>query len=233
MKILIHLFCLICIVCAIPAFAQGPGGEQQGAAQAWMRFEKELGMQTTYSVDMVMQTMGMNMTTRTIRDGGKTRTEMTLPMMNLKMVALEIPEGSYSIFPEKKKYVLNAGAEQARAAMPAPVIEDLGTEAYEGENCLKRGVTMVQEGVTSKMIMLISPRQKNMPVKMTVTANISGTPVQSVILFKNYNFSRPDGSLFAIPAGYAPAASMQEIMMESMPDMDSMMQQLQQMAPAE
>ncbi|HAL91468.1 MAG TPA: hypothetical protein DCM68_00360 [Verrucomicrobia bacterium] len=245
MKTAIRIVSLLslALACALPAFAQG-SGDQQGASQPWMKFEKELGLQTTYSVDVVMQMMGMNMNSRTIRNGGKTRTEMTMPMMNLKMVALEIPQGgksvSYSLFPDKKKYVLNpASSSSSSAAATPPKIEELGTETYEGVSCIKRRMTMVQEGVRSEMIMLFSPKQKNMPVKMTMNASVTtapgqpGMPIQSVILFKNYDFSTPDDSLFAIPAGYVQAASMQEIMMESMPDMGEMMKQMQQMMPQE
>ena len=244
MKIPIRLFAVLAfaLLCAAPAFAQGTDSPQ-GASQPWMKFEKELGLQTTYSVDMVMSVMGMNMNSRTVRDGGKTRTEMTMPFMNLKMVALEIPEGgqtvSYTLFPDKKKYVLNEDAGGDGSTAAAPTIEELGTETYEGEACIKRRVTMVQEGLRSDMIMLFSPKQKNMPVKMTLTANASmgegqpAMPIQSVLLFKNYDFSTPDAALFALPADYVKAAGMQEIMMESMPDMGALMEQMQQLQPAE
>ena len=243
MKIPIRLFALLAfaLLCAAPAFAQG-SDSPQGASQPWMKFEKELGLQTTYSVDMVMSVMGMNMNSRTVRDGGKTRTEMTMPFMNLQMVALEIPEGgqtvSYTLFPGKKKYVREDESDAGDSAA-MPQIEELGTETYEGEACIKRRVTMVQEGLRSDMIMLFSPKQKNMPVKMTVTANASmgegqpAMPIQSVVLFKNYDFTAPDAALFAIPADYAKAAGMQEILMESMPDMGALMEQMQQMQPAE
>ena len=243
MKIPIRLFAVLAfaLLCAAPAFAQG-SDSPQGASQPWMKFEKELGLQTTYSVDMVMSVMGMNMNSRTVRDGGKTRTEMTMPFMNLQMVALEIPEGgqtvSYTLFPGKKKYVREDDSDAGDSAA-MPQIEELGTETYEGEACIKRRVTMVQEGLRSDMIMLFSPKQKNMPVKMTVTANASmgegqpAMPIQSVVLFKNYDFTAPDAALFAIPADYAKAAGMQEILMESMPDMGALMEQMQQMQPAE
>ena len=243
MKIPIRLFAVLAfaLLCAAPAFAQG-SDSPQGASQPWMKFEKELGLQTTYSVDMVMSVMGMNMNSRTVRDGGKTRTEMTMPFMNLKMVALEIPEGgqtvSYTLFPDKKKYVHEDDSDAGDSAA-MPQIEELGTETYEGEACIKRRVTMVQEGLRSDMIMLFSPKQKNMPVKMTLTANASmgegqpSMPIQSVLLFKNYDFSTPDAALFAIPADYVKAAGMQEIMMESMPDMGALMEQMQQLQPAE
>ena len=243
MKIPIRLFAVLAfaLVCAAPAFAQG-SDSPQGASQPWMKFEKELGLQTTYSVDMVMSVMGMNMNSRTVRDGGKTRTEMTMPFMNLKMVALEIPEGgqtvSYTLFPDKKKYVHEDDSDTGDSAA-MPKIEELGTETYEGEACIKRRVTMVQEGLRSDMIMLFSPKQKNMPVKMTLTANASmgegqpAMPIQSVLLFKNYDFSTPDAALFALPADYVKAAGMQEIMMESMPDMGALMEQMKQLQPAE
>ena len=241
---IVSALCLA-LACAAPAWSQGAGGETQSAAQPWMQFEKELGLQTTYSVDMIMQVMGMNMNSRTVRSGGKTRTEMTMPFMNLKMVVLAIPQGgqtvTYSLFPDKKKYVRNAEADAAAAAAAdaaKPQIENLGTETYAGEPCLKRRVTMTQQGIRSDMVMLFSPRQKNMPVKMTLNATVPATPgqpgmpIQSVVLFRNYDFSVPDEALFAIPPDYVQAADMQSIIMESMPDLGAMMQQMQQQMPA-
>ena len=245
MKTPIRLFAAIslALACAAPVLAQGPDSRQD-AAQPWMKLEKELGLQTTYSVDMAMDMMGMTMNSRTVRDGGKTRAEMTMPFMNLKMVAIDVPEGgksvSYTLFPDKKKYVLNEeddGDSAAEAA--APAIEDLGTETYEGEACIKRRVTMVQNGIRSEMVMLFSPKQKNMPVKISMTANAPmgagqpSMPIQSVILFKNYDFSTPAGDLFAIPSDYVQAANMQSILMESMPNMGALMQQMQQMQTTE
>ena len=229
----------LALACAAPAFAQESDSK---ASQPWMKLEKELGLQTTYSVDMVMQAMGMNMTSRTVRDGGKTRTEMTMPFMNLKMVALEIPEGgqsgSYTLFPDKKKYVRNEETAGGGISSSQPKIEELGTETYEGEECIKRRVAMVEQGIRTDMIMLFSPKNKNMPVKMTVTANAPmgagqpSMPIQSVVLFKNYDFSTPDAAQFALPSDYVQAASMQAVMMEGM-DLGAMMQQMQQMMPTE
>lgn len=239
---------LLLAACAAPVRAQGPGGQPPDPAQMWKQFEKELGLQTTYSVDITMEMMGMNLVSHCARKGGLNRTEMTLPMMNLKMVALEIPEGgqkvSYSLFPEKKKYVRNDEDPQARAMAQSaanfagtPKIEDLGTEAFEGVDCRKRRITLSQGGMTTEMIMLFSPAVKDMPVKMILNASVPAMPgrppmpVQSTMLFRNYDFSPPADSLFAIPADYAKATSMQQIMMESM-DLGAMMQQLQQAQPA-
>ena len=95
MKTPIRLFAAIslALACAAPVLAQGPDSRQD-AAQPWMKLEKELGLQTTYSVDMAMDMMGMTMNSRTVRDGGKTRAEMTMPFMNLKMVAIDVPEAA-------------------------------------------------------------------------------------------------------------------------------------------
>ena len=235
------------ILTALSVRAQGPAGQPPSGSQPWMQFEKELGLQTTYACDMTMQTMGMNMDMHVVRAAGKTRTEMTLPFMNLRMVALEFPENgqkaSYSVFPDQKKYVRNDEAAQARAlaqsaaatasaATAPPKLEDLGTENYEGEACLKRRAILGQQGATSELIMLLSPRQKNMPVKMTINATVPATadrpplPILTVVLFKNYDFSAPADSLFALPADYAKAANMQEIMMASMPDLGALMKQM-------
>ena len=242
MKLPLRLFAalVLALACAAPALAQDNDSQ---ASQPWMKLEKQLGLQTTYSVDMVMQAMGMNMTSRTVRDGGKTRTEMTMPFMNLKMVALEIPENgrsaNYTLFPDKKKYVRNDEAGDADAAAAAtPKIEDLGTEPYEGEDCIKRRVSLTDQGIATDMIMLFSPKQKNMPVKIVVSANAPmgegqpAMPLQSVVLFKNYDFSAPDAAQFAIPSDYVQAASMQAVMMEGM-DLGALMQQMQQTPPAE
>ena len=240
MKSPLRLFAalVLALACAAPALAQDSDSQ---ASQPWMKLEKQLGLQTTYSVDMVMQAMGMNMTSRTVRDGGKTRTEMTMPFMNLKMVALEIPENgrsaSYTLFPDKKKYVRNDETDAAGISSSQPKIEELGTEPYEGEDCIKRRIAMVEQGIRTDMIMLFSPKNKNMPVKMTVTANASmgegqpSMPIQSIVLFKNYDFSTPDAAQFALPSDYVQAASMQAVMMEGM-DLGALMQQMQQTPPA-
>jgi hypothetical protein len=227
------------LACAVPAFAQGRS-TPQGSSQPWRDIEKQLGLQTTYSVDMVINAMGLNMESRVYRDGEKSRTEMTMPFMNLKMAMLEIPQGgqtvSYSLFPEKKKYMLNedAGGEDAAPAL-SPKVEDLGSEAVDGVTCAKRRVTMVQEGVKSDMTVWLSPKLKDMPVKMAVNATLPAQPgqpampMQTTILFKNYDFSAPDASLFAVPAGYTRANDMMEIMMGGSEGLGALMQQMQNM----
>ncbi len=217
---LIASLCLLLTFVAAPAFAQG-----KGSTQPWALFEKELGLQTTYSVDMKIQSMGNEMDSHIDRDGEKTRTEMNMPMMNLEMVMLELPadgkKTSYTLFPEKKKYAINEMPPDAEDP-EKPVIKELGTETYEGVECIKRSMVMKMGPMESDMTMLFSPAQKDMPVKMTVKANMPSRPgqpampIETVILFQNYNFNTPDASLFEIPSDYTQAASVNEVMMESM-----------------
>jgi hypothetical protein len=206
--------------------AQGMRQQGREQQQIWLKFEKELGMQTRYAVDMEIQAMGMTMLSKIYRTEGKMRSEMNLPMMNMKIVSLELTENgktlSYSLFPDKKKYCLNP-ADDDHTDDKGKLdykLQDAGTEVYEGVTCKKRRmtVTLPDEG-TQVMDMLCSPAQKNMPVKMTTTAKMKIEPDQppktitSVILFKNYKFGAPAATLFTIPKDYTQAANMQEIMM--------------------
>ena len=101
-------------------FAQGLRQQGQDTQQIWLKFEKELGLQTRYAVDMEIEAMGMTMPSKMFRTEGKTRSEMTLPFMNMHMVALERPENGktvrYSLFPDKKKYCLMPEEEKAKGA---------------------------------------------------------------------------------------------------------------------
>ena len=207
-------------------FAQGMRQQGQDAQQIWLKFEKELGLQRDFSVDMEIQTMGMTMPSKVYRTGDKTRSEMTLPFMSMKIVALQLTENgktvNYSLFPDKKKYCVNpepAGSGADTEKMDY-TLNDAGTEVYEGVTCKKSRMTVtLPDGGTQVMDMLFSPAQKNMPVKMTSNAKIKTEPdqppmaVTSVILFKDYRFGKPDASLFTIPKDYAQAKNMQEVMM--------------------
>ncbi len=208
-------------------FAQGMRKQGNSQQQFWLMYEKELGLQTRYSVDMDVQTMGMNMTSKVFRTEGKTRSEMTMPFMNMRMVALQLPVNgktvSYTLFPDKKKYCVNPEAEADTGAedqKPQYKLEELGAEVFEGATCKKRRMTLtLKEGTVSEMTMLFSPAQRDMPVKIDSQTKMVTEPgaepmlVTSVMLFKNYVFSAPEASLFTIPKDYTQAANMSEIMM--------------------
>lgn len=216
--------------CAVTApLAQGGerGAQAQAAKQQWLRYEKELGLQTRYSADLTIQSMGMNMAAKLYRLDGKTRTDTTLPFLNTRLVSLELEENGkpvqYTVFPDKKKYCVEAGGEEdgAGAQAAAPKLEDAGTEVYEGVTCRRRRMTVpMEDGATGEMTLLFSPAQKNMPVKITsVSRHAAGEPgaepmtVTAVVLFKNYLFAAPAAALFAIPKDYTQAKDMTEMML--------------------
>jgi hypothetical protein len=234
---MIPVLCLALACAAAPASAQ-TAVASKGPSKSWALMEKKLGLQTVYSVDMVVRTMGKDMNSHIARDGDRTRTEMTMPFMNLKMVSLELPRGgkivSYSLFPDKKKYLLDEVDETAPAApVGEPELEELGTETYEGVECVKRRAVMVEDGIRNDMVILFSPAQKDMPVKMDVTVQLPASPnrpampMTSVIFFKNYDFAAPADSLFEIPGDYAKAASMIEVTMGGAQGFGPILQQMQ------
>ena len=213
------------LTCAQAAFGQGMQQKGSDPQKMWLKFSKELGLQPRYSADMDIQAMGMNMISKIFHDGDKTRSEMTMPFMNIKMVSLQLMANgkpvNYTLFPDKKKYVFTpASADDAADTERLDyTLKDAGTEVYEGVTCKKRIMTVktANDG-TQVMEMLFSPAQKNMPVKITATMQMQekGKPVRtmnSVILFKNYTFGPQNASLFVVPKDYTQAKDMQEIMM--------------------
>lgn len=230
---------LMTSLAALPALAQAPAASS--SSNPWALFEKQLGLQTTYSVDMSISAMGMAMESRIARKGDKSRTEMTMPFLNMKTVILEVTEAgstaSYSLFPAKKKYLKNEIPAEAVAAAQAaaPKIEELGTETYEGVACTKRRIAMEQDGVKNVIDILFSPKVKDMPVKMAIRTSLPsgseqyGMPMESTILFKNYDFTPPADSVFAIPDDYARVNDMAEIMMDDSEGFGALLKQFQQM----
>ena len=104
----------------------------------------------------------------------------------------------------------------------------------DGVECTKRRIRMTEDGVSSEVTMWFSPAQKNMPVKMVAAADVPmqpgqpAMPMQSTILFKNYDFSTPAADLFDVPAGYTKISDMMEVMMDgSAGGLGALMQQMQ------
>lgn len=228
-----HLVCtllsLICLIAA-PLLAQGRSKQQAvQSAEFWRKMDKACGLQPQFSVDMTIEAMGMSMPSKLYRLNEKTRTEMTLPMMNLRMAALELPQNGqnvhYALFPDQKKYVIqkDRGSGPSSGDNAKFEITEAGTEEYEGVVCKKRHLSMTLEsGEHQEMDMLFSPAQKNMPVKMTATVKHAVSPdeppmtITSVIRFSNYQFAAPAATLFTLPSDYTQAASMAEVMMGGM-----------------
>lgn len=210
------VFCLLMAGVAASASAQS-----LTASQVAKQLQKDFGLQTTYSVDMVVQTGETNVISRMICKDDKCRTEMNNFMFNKKLVTLQISEDNkilfYHVFPDQKKYTVEEMSKALQVAT-MPRIEELGTETYEGVVCIKRRITDVRENYRNETTTLFSPEQKNMPVKSTTVVTHSSPPsslaheVQNVMVYQNYDFSTPDDSLFTIPADYVKASSMQECM---------------------
>lgn len=203
------------------------GRDQNKMTHIWTQFEKELGLQNTYSVDMEMNTLGINMNVKAYHHKGKSRTEMTMPMIGIKMATLELPdsaERSIILFPDQKRYVVNTDADDAdNIDRDTFSLKNMGRETFEGVNCIKKRLTVNDgNGETHTMDILFSPKVKNMPVKITALIAIptdegdDKQQIASEILFKNYNFATPAASLFAIPSGYTKADSMEEAVMAGM-----------------
>ena len=226
-RVRLGLVMALSLTCVFSAVAQGTrqkGGDPQ---QIWMKFEKELGLQQRYAADMEIQTMGMTMTSAVYHDIGKTRSEMTLPFMNMRMVALQLTENGkttgYTLFPDKKKYCVTPSDELDAGGDMDYTLKDAGSEVFEGVACKKRRLTVkIPDQGTQVMDILFSPKQKNMPVKMTANAQIKmeqgaePMAMTTVILFKNYRFGPQPAALFTIPKDYAKAKDMQEVMMGSL-----------------
>ena len=228
-----HFVCaLLTFTCltATTLFAQGRSKQQAvQSAEFWHKMDKTCGLQPQFSVDMTVEAMGMNLSTKLYRLNEKVRTEMTLPMMNVRMAMLEFPQNGknvrYQLFPAQKKYVIEKDNESETDAGTNTKFEitEAGTEQYEGVACKKRHLKMtLDSGEHQEMDMLFSPAQKNMPVKMTATVKHAVSPdeppmeITSVIRFSNYQFAAPAASLFTLPADYTQAASMAEVMMSGM-----------------
>ena len=191
------------------------------ASQVAKQLQENFGMQTAYSVDMVIQTGETNVNSRMVCKDGKCRTEMDDFMFNRQMVTLQIDEGTrmlfYDVFPDQKKYTVEEMPEALQVAT-MPQVEELGTETYEGVVCIKRRITDVRDNYRNETTTLFSPEQQNMPVQSTTVITQSfpdGSPARetrNVIEYKNYDFSIPEDELFTVPADYVKAASLKECM---------------------
>lgn len=210
---------LIAMTALLMATAASTSAQGLTASQVAKQLQKDFGLQTVYSVDMVIQTGKTNIISRMICKDGKCRTEMDNILFNNRMITLQIDEGStglfYHIFPDQKKYIVE---EMPELTVTMPKIEELGTETCEGVVCTKRRITDVRENYRNETTTLFSPEQKNMPVKSTTVLSQTFSPgspaheTQNIIVYRNYDFSTPDDSLFTVPDDYTKAGSMKECM---------------------
>jgi hypothetical protein len=133
----------------------------------WLKFWKDLNLQSRCSADMEVQAMGMTMAGKLYRLDEQTRTEMTVPITNLRMAVLQVEKNgqpvAYSIFPDQKKYCVNPLPKGGDEKTPAFKISEQGTEVYGNETCTKRRLSFtLADGTAQTVDMLFAPSKKNM-----------------------------------------------------------------------
>ena len=214
----------VVVMTAVFAFSQN--AKQSGTPEGFGKYAKQLGLQTTYSADMEMTAMGIPITAKIIQDGDKSRFETTAPVVNIKTVSVtETQNGTtkgFTLYPSISKYVEKTPLTAADgAAAPEMTITDLGTETFNGEKCNKIRV-VAKNDEAAKVDILLSPANKNMPVKMTVNMSVpddsgkANNTQFATITYKNYDFKKPAANLFVIPGDYARAESEDAAMREAM-----------------
>ena len=168
-------------LCPMTLSAQGLSNPQNEIKQLWLQFHKELGLQDNYSADMQIQTMGMTIPGKLYRHDAKTRIDAMLPVVNLKMVLLELIEKgqpvAYSVFPDTRQFCTEAADKNTNRnqAKLDYQLEELGHENYAGINCKKSRLTLnLPDGRQQVMEILFDATQKNMPVKITANIKVSG-----------------------------------------------------------
>jgi len=177
---------------------------------------KELGLQTVWSADMGIHAMGAVINGKIWRDGEKSRVDTTVPVLNMKMSAIQTTRGNervaYTLFHASKKYVVKpVGADAGTATDKRIVITELGREDYNGESCVKKRLH-IEDDESGSTVILFSPANKNMPVKMTPEMAGDAGDIGAVVVFSNYSFAKPGADVFTVPADYTEAANEQEAM---------------------
>ena len=186
----------------------------------FLKFSNELNLQTVYSVDMNINMMGISVASKTYQDGEKSRYESVIPILNIKTTTIQtMKDGeliAYILFPASRKYLIQTSDEASESAeAPEYTVTDLGTEVFNDERCNKKRI-VIKGDESSTIDILFSPKQRNMPVKMTTGLNGDAKSdeesVVAVMAFTDYVFEKPDASLFTIPKDYTEAVTMEEAM---------------------
>ena len=185
----------------------------------FLKLAKEFDLQTAYTVDMTMQVSGIAVMNKIYQNGEQSRFDTTIPFLNSKMSTIQTTKDGESsaiiLVHHTKKYVVQKATGEPSETDAEITITDMGTETYNGEKCTKKRI-VIQNDASSTMDILFSPKNKKMPVKITATANDAAQDGKDAavveMIFTNYDFTKPAATLFAIPADYAEAATMEEAM---------------------
>ena len=208
----IKRFVSVIVVSAVAVFTAS--AKMENSQHPLLKYMKELDLPTVYSGDMSTTVMGITTATKVYQDGDSSRTETVIPVLNTKIVTIATTKDgepiAYMLFPASKKYVVQKPDANSGVADESEIVmADLGTEEFNGEKCNKKRLTKKGEDSTVWDI-LFSPKQKNMPVK--ITAEVDGENAVVVMTFTDYVFKKPDAALFTVPADYTEAETMEEAM---------------------
>lgn len=173
------------------------------------------------------------------RDGDKRREDYEI-LPGVKLTALRLPEGSYTLYPAKKIYAETGGESSARSNAQSKVppdfsaaklvnasktgarYEKLGTEDLNGRATTKyRITTRGQTGETSETIIWID-EALGMPIKSESTSK-SETAGDSkyTVEYKDIKLEA-DPSLFVLPKDYK-KVSQEEIQRETLSNLPGLM----------
>ncbi len=123
---------------------------------------------------------------------------------------------TYMIYPGLKSYcVISAAKADGAGDAKPPKIEraEVGKETVEGHPCVKYKLTMTMDnGRKMNMFVWQAADLNQFPIKTEATHD--QTTITTV--FRDIKMTRPDASLFQVPAGFKEYSNMQEMMMSVM-----------------
>jgi hypothetical protein len=117
---------------------------------------------------------------------------------------------SYLLYPNAKKYMIQSDREED-AAHEKPAIEKtkVGSEVLDGHPTDKYKVKMTYKSGSSDEGFIWSARDLD---GMTIKSEVENGETRVTTRLKNISFKTPAASLFKVPAGYAEAKSVMELM---------------------
>jgi len=184
------------------------------------KYAKAFSLQTAYSVDVESTVDGFPLFSgKTYQDGDEFRMDVVMSILNLKLTAIQKTRDGeitgYLIAPAGKKFMVvkpdaSSGSDDEMAEV---TIIDLGKEMYNGEMCDKKRLAtkgnVVPPMEPMDVEILFSPKQRNMPVKTAPVGNEAFMSIQAT--YTNYNFEKPNASLFTAPKDYTEVTSMDDL----------------------
>jgi hypothetical protein len=172
---------------------------------------------TQYTVDWVLSGGPMTMSMHVLRDGDRQRIDMEMPSMAPSTMQFYMCQTSTIVRPDQKKAFVvthykkeymekgfNPKLDMTDPRTEAVKVEELGSEAIEGEDCLKSRLTMEQ----GPMLMWTS-KKTGMMRRMMQEGGRDG--MSMMIDAKNVQMGAPPEGSFEIPDGYKQMGGSSEV----------------------